>query len=97
MSRTFSAMLCLGLGLGAVGCDKLLKDRQRVENLLASVESAKASAAPPPAAPPATAAATGVSDQQIPVPEDFEQQAAREITAQNLQAELDVLKKAIGP
>jgi hypothetical protein len=99
MNRLSSAVLCLVVGLGTLGCDKLLKDRQRVENLLASVESANAAASAPPAvtAPSPAAAGTGVSDQQIPVPEDFEQQAAREITTQNLQAELEVLKKAIGP
>jgi hypothetical protein len=99
------ALLPLFLGVSValcgLGCDRLLKERKRVENLLASAESAAATPAPPPApvattTVPSPTAAT-VADDQIPTPEDFEQQAAREITPEKMQAELERLKKDIGP
>ena len=98
----FPALLCVSVALFGLGCDRLLKERKRVENLLASAESAAASPAPPPPAPVATAtvpspAAATIADDQIPAPEDFEQQAAREITPAKMQAELSRLKKDIGP
>lgn len=99
----FPALLCVCVALFGLGCDRLLKERKRVENLLASAESAAASPAPPPPAPAATTtvpsspATATVADDQIPAPEDFEQQAAREITPEKMQAELSRLKKDIGP
>ena len=91
--------LSLGVAFGALGCELLTKERKRVENLLASAQSAAASAAPAPTtiAPVATPTTAGIADDQIPAPEDFEQQAAREITPEKMQAELDRLKKDIGP
>jgi hypothetical protein len=98
----FPALLCVSVAVFGLGCDRLLKERKRVESLLSSAESAAASPAPPPPAPAATAtvptpAAATVADDQIPAPEDFEQQAAREITPEKMQAELERLKKDIGP
>jgi hypothetical protein len=53
--------------------------------------------APPPAvttaAPAATASAAAASD--LPTAEDFEEEAAKEITAANLDAQLDALEKEI--
>lgn len=100
--RALPLLLGLCVALGAAGCDFLSKERKRVENLLASGEApATPSLAPPPSPTPAPATtmagATSLSDERVPTPEDFEQQAAREITAANLQAELDRLSKAIGP
>jgi len=45
--------------------------------------------APPPPSPAATAAA------EIPTEEDFEEEAGRELTATNLEAQLDALEKEI--
>jgi hypothetical protein len=98
----FPVLFGLSVALSGLGCDRLLKERKRVENLLASAESAAASPAPPPPAPVATTtaaspAAATIADDQIPTPEDFEQQAAREITPEKMPAELERLKKDIGP
>lgn len=97
----FPILLCVGTGLGAAGCDRLLKERKRVENLLASVQSAPASstAVPSPSPLPTAPQTVGgaISDDQIPTPEDFERRAASEITPEKMQAELDRLKKDIGP
>jgi hypothetical protein len=57
--------------------------------------------APPPEPPPAataaapapTASAEAASD--LPTEEDFEQEAAKEVTAANLDAQLDALEKEI--
>lgn len=101
MNRLVGTVLCLFLGLGTLGCDRLMKERKRVESLLGSASVAASAGAPPatpepaPAvAPPATPA---VSDADIPAPEDFEEAAAKEITQANAQAEFDRLKKDIGP
>jgi hypothetical protein len=89
------------LGIGSLGCDRLMKERKKVESMLASASaavSAAEAAMPPPPAPATAAIATStVSDAQIPAPEDFEEAAAKEITAANAQAEFDRLKKDIGP
>jgi hypothetical protein len=63
-------------------------------------EDVPAAAAPEPPKPaetlPASAQATpeGALD-QVPVAEDFEEQAAREITAENLEGQLDKLEKEL--
>jgi hypothetical protein len=102
VKRLIATVSCLFLATGAIACDRLMKERKRVESLLGSASAAASLAAPAatPAAPAATVAvpaAPTVPDDQIPTPEDFEQAAAREITAANAQTELDRLKKDIGP
>jgi hypothetical protein len=102
MNRGVVLVLLVG-SVSLFGCDRLMKERKKVESLLASASAAAASASAalaqlPTAAPtPMAPAAPAVSDDQIPAPEDYEQQAAKDITAANMQAELDKLKRDIGP
>jgi len=108
VNRVLNLTLCASFALGGlVGCNKLmdqLNQKKRAEALASASALASALAAPTVVTP--TGAATGtaaepaapsVSDDQIPAPEDFEQVAARDITDANAQAELDKLKKDIGP
>jgi hypothetical protein len=104
MNRAVVVVVLLACSSSLFGCDRLMKERKKVESLLASASAAAASASAalaqlPTAAPtPVPApAAPAVTDDQIPAPEDYEQQAAKDITAANMQAELDKLKRDIGP
>ena len=107
MNRVLNLTLCASVALGGlVGCSKLidqLNQKKKAEAMLASASAlASAMAVPTVIAPVATPTvasptAAGVSDAQIPAPEDFEQVAGRDITDANAQAELDKLKKDIGP
>jgi hypothetical protein len=52
---------------------------------------------PPPGSPVAAPPTSGTAAQvDIPTEEDFEEEAEREITADNLEAELDKLEREIG-
>lgn len=107
MNRLLNLTLCASLALGGlVGCSKVmdrLSQKKKAEEMLASASAlASALAAPTVIAPTETATVASpttptVSDDQIPAPEDFEQVAASDITDANAQAELDKLKKDIGP
>ena len=81
MNRTL-ALGCALLLFGAVGCSK--KDKSN-----ASPTSALASAS-------AAAPADSVADSQIPTEEDYEEEAAQKVTAQNMDDQLDKLEKEIG-
>lgn len=106
MNRVLNLSLCVGLALaGPLGCSKLmdqLNQKKKAEAMLASASAMASAMAVPTVITPATATVASptspsVSDEQIPAPEDFEQVAARDITDSNAQAELDKLKKDIGP
>jgi hypothetical protein len=104
VNRVLNLTLCASLALGGlVGCSKLidqLNQKKKAEAMLASASALASAMAVPTVIAPATVAtpaAPGVSDAQIPAPEDFEQAAGRDITDANAQAELDKLKKDIGP
>ena len=81
--------ILLSLGLTLAGCDK--------KEAPASTEAAKPSvAAEATAAPPVAAAAPPVVDlDTLPVEEDFEADAEKELTLANLNAKLDDLDKEI--
>lgn len=81
MKRIVAAVSCVLL-LGAVGCSK--KDKA----------SAQASNDPAPAGASAAPAAS-VADSQIPTEEDYEEEAAQKVTAQNMDDQLDKLEKEI--
>lgn len=81
-----AAYLVVGLCLLGTGCDK-----------------AEQPAAPAPAAPAATPASSGTEqpavatdESDIPTEQDFEDEAENQITASNLESELDSLEKEIG-
>ena len=107
MNRVLNLSLCASLALGGLlGCSKLidqLNQKKKAEAMLASASALASAMAVPTVITPATAptvaspTAPSLSDDQIPAPEDFEQVAARDITDSNAQAELDKLKKDIGP
>jgi hypothetical protein len=61
----------------------------------ASVE-APTTQVPPPGTPSAVPADTAATQADVPTEEDFEEEAEREITADNLEAELDKLEREIG-
>ena len=48
------------------------------------------------AAAATTPAAAAVKDEEIPTEEDFEDEVAKEVTADNLEAEIDKMDKEIG-
>ncbi len=68
--------------LAVVGCSK--KD-----NANAAPAGAQGSAA-------AASPAASVADSQIPTEEDYEEEAAQKVTAQNMDDQLDQLEKEIG-
>ncbi|HMR07518.1 MAG TPA: hypothetical protein PKA88_17170 [Polyangiaceae bacterium] len=82
-----AAHLALGLCLFGTGCDKTEQE-----------------AAPAPAATPASAVessgaeqpAVATDESDIPTEQDFEDEAETQITASNLESELDNLEKEIG-
>lgn len=81
-SRTlFGTMAVAALAL-SVGCDK-------------PKEGASSTGAPA-AETPAAAATIELSDDDVPVPEDFIEEATKEIDENNLNAKLDDLEKEIG-
>ena len=54
--------------------------------------------AEPPHEPPSKAAKTAIADptpDEVPIPEDFEEEAAREVSEENLAAQLDALEQEI--
>ena len=83
--HTFGA-LTLGLVL-AQGCAKSEPPTPAAEPAPTPVAS-EAPVAPPPSPEPAPVA-------EIPTEEDFEEEAGRELTATNLDAQLDALEKEI--
>jgi hypothetical protein len=52
---------------------------------------------PPPGSPVTAPTAGPAAQVEVPTEEDFEEEAEREITAENLEAELDKLEREIGP
>jgi len=87
MMRRLTAVLALGL-LGMMGCDKKETPAPAASEAPA-VEPAPVAAAPAPAAAPVVDAAT------LPVEEQYEADAEKEITPDNLSASLDALEKEI--
>ena len=91
-----SSRIVLGLTLVAfsiAGCKGLLKKREP------DPSASQAPAAPPvPVATPAPAVESPqtVSDDGIPTPEDFEDEAFEKVTTATYATELDRLKKDIG-
>jgi hypothetical protein len=64
--------------------------------------AAEPAAEPPPAAPaaapePAAEPEPDPTAEQVPVPDDFEDEALEEVTPDTLRAELDALEKEIAP
>ena len=91
MMRRLFALASLGL-LSLTACDK--------KEAPAPAASEVAAATPPPAAPaaavPAAAATEPVVDvSSLPVEEQYEADAEKEITADNVSAKLDELEKEI--
>lgn len=84
MKRLLIATLALGLAACAKKAEEVAPG-ESTPNAAASVAAAVPS--PPPAAPEAT--------DDVPTEEDFEAEAERQITSQNLEAELDKLEKEI--
>jgi hypothetical protein len=74
----------------AVGCSKKPHEEPTTEPTAAI----QAPSAQPPAEPAVSAAAV-IEDPDIEVPEDFADDAAEEITSQNLENELAALEKEI--
>ena len=84
MKRAFIAIGWLVLA----ACDK--------KEAPATVEPAPVASAPAPAAPSAVAVAPPVVDlESLPVEEDFEAEAEKELTLASLNAQLDALDKEI--
>jgi hypothetical protein len=79
------------LALAALGCSR----KSEPPPPAASVE-APTTQVPPPGTPSAVPADTAATQVEIPTEEDFEEEAEREITAENLEAELDKLEREIG-
>jgi hypothetical protein len=81
------------IALCAVGCERKSEPPPPAATVATpSTEPAQPAA---PAAAPLGAAAPAPAD-GIPTEEDFEEQAEREISAANLEAELDKLEREIG-
>jgi len=84
MTRSF--LISVAFALFVVGCEKKP----------APEAAASSTPTPPPAATPAATAATAaVADDLLSTEEDFEEEAEREITVKNIEAELDKLEKEI--
>ena len=77
--------------LVAAGCDKKSDAPPPAPT---AVGAAPTPAAPAPAATPITTAT--MDGEVVPTEEDFEEEAERGITAENLEAELDKLEREIG-
>ena len=79
--------------LAAFGCDK--KSEPPFPTPPVQTTSTQV---PPPGSPTAAQAdsASAIQADQVPTEEDFEEEAEREITADNLEAELDKLEREIG-
>jgi hypothetical protein len=91
MMRRLIALCALGL-LSLSACDK------QEAPAPAATEAASAPAAPPTAAAPAPAPEPVVDVATLPVEEQYEADAEKQITASNLSAQLDALEKEIaGP
>lgn len=88
MMRRYIALGALGL-LSLAACDKK-------EAAPAPSEAAATPPAPPPAAPvPAAVAEPVVDVASLPVEEQYEADAEKEITSDNVSAKLDELEKEI--
>ncbi len=74
------AVVCCVLLLGAIGCSK-----KKTSNTSPTSADSAAAASP----------ASSVNDSQIPTEEDFEEEAAQKVTAQNMDDQLDKLEKEI--
>jgi hypothetical protein len=95
MTRAVLLALC-GLVLWACGSDKRPREPAPIAPLASpAAVTAGTVAAPPPAsaAPVAQAAEPEPTPKEIPLPEDFEAQAARQITADNFRTQLDAIEK----
>lgn len=103
MVRTRASWLMAALlVVSLAGCKSLLKKRVPVAapSDSAPVAAAPAAPAPPPPAPvvppPAdSGAATAASDDGIPSPEDFEDEAFEKVTPANFKAEFARLQKEV--
>ena len=88
MSRSFIALCALGL-LSLAACDK--KEAPQAT----PAESPSAAAAPAPVAAAPAVAEPVVDVSTLPVEEQYEADAEKEITADNVTAKLDELEKEI--
>lgn len=81
------------LALASAGCKSLLKKREP------DPAASQAPAAPPlpvaPSAAPVVEASKPVTDDAVPTPEDFEDEAFEKVTSATYAAELERLKKEI--
>src|SRR3954468_11065459 len=94
MSTSFRLAVVFSLvALGATGGCKKEPAPEPAPSATASVAAPPASA--DPAAPSASAAGAEPGEPEIPLPEDYAEQAAKEITEQNLEAELTKLEKEV--
>lgn len=86
--RCWSVVL-IGLGLSLSGCDAVKRVLKKE-----STEEAPAAASAVPPAPPANIEPAAQAP-EIPTVEDFEEEAFKQVTSTNYEAELDRLEKDI--
>jgi hypothetical protein len=94
MKSTFFVCLIL-LGLTLNGCKKETPHKQEPEKSTSLPAAPQPKPATPDAVPSESVPDTKVFD-GIPTEEDYEEEAAQTITADNLEAELDKLEAEIG-
>lgn len=86
MMRALGWFTALAISLAAIACD----DQGKADTSGGGDKSGSSAS---------TAAASdegaGMKEEEIPVPADFEEEAEKEITADNLESELDKLEKEI--
>jgi hypothetical protein len=91
-SHRRSVVLAALMGLVALGCDRK-SDAPPPPTPTVEPPTTQVPPVGSPVAAPTNSAAAQVD---IPTEEDFEEEAEREITADNLEAELDKLEREIG-
>lgn len=94
MKKLTIAIGALALGALLSGCGDDKKDAMPAPTSTAAAQKPMMTAAANTASPGMTAAA--VANDDIPSEADFEDQAEKDITADNLESELDKIDKEIG-
>ena len=98
--RTTMAIILAGALAAGVGCGK---EEKKKGDTAAKVEQTAPETPPPDTAADAAPAAGGdelpemAGAQEVPTEEDFEEKATAEVTAANLEAEVDKLEKELVP
>jgi len=93
MNRLMMTALSLGVALSLAACNEAPSEAPPPK----PAATQPAPAAPPPAPAADVAAPAAEVDGELPVPADFEEVVAAEITADNYAAELDKLEAELSP